>query len=220
MSSWRSQHDRAIRAPSAALRATESKSNYEALRDRASSAVASWVGLAWGLAEATLFFIVPDVLLGAVALVAPRAAPRVLAFTLVGALLGGALTYGIANELRPSRSEAVLDGVPTVNDAAIQRVEREMRDEGSRSIVYGPLRMGTPYKLYARAAAVEDEPFGSFVLWSIPGRLERMLPVTLLAALVGFLARSWIASRPWAVLACYGALWLAVYVVYVVRTGI
>jgi membrane protein YqaA with SNARE-associated domain len=202
------------------LRSTESKSDYEALRDRASSPAASRVGLSWGFAEATLFFIVPDVFLGAIALVAPRAAPRVLAFTLVGALLGGALTYGIANELRPSRSAAVLDGVPTVNDAAIHRVEREMRDEGSRSIVYGPLRMGTPYKLYARAAAVEDEPFGSFLLWSIPGRLERMLPVTLLVALVGFLARNWIAPRPRVALAFYGALWLAVYAVYVVRIGV
>jgi membrane protein YqaA with SNARE-associated domain len=202
------------------LRANESKSDYEALRDRATSHAASGVGLSWGFAEATLFFIVPDVLLGAVALLAPRAAPRVLAFTLVGALLGGALTYGVANELRPSRSEAVLDGVPTVNDTAIHRVEREMREEGSRSIVRGPLRMGTPYKLYARAAAVEHEAFGSFLLWSIPGRLERMLPVTLLAALVGFLARGPIARQPRAVLAFYGALWLAVYVVYVVRIGV
>jgi len=31
--------------------------------------------------------------------------------------------------------------------------------------------------------------------------LERMLPVTLVAALVGFLARGWIARRPRAVLA-------------------
>src|SRR5438309_3875786 len=122
------------------------------LRDRAASATVGWLALAWGFAEATLFFIVPDVLLGAVALFAPRAAARVLAYTLAGALTGGALTYGVASELQPSRSEAVLDGVPTVNEKAIQRVGREMRDEGPRSVVYGPLRMGTPYKLYARAA--------------------------------------------------------------------
>ena len=202
------------------MRAKESKSDYEVLRDCAISPVASGIGLSWGFAEATLFFIVPDVLLGAVALVAPRAAPRVLAFTLAGALLGGALTYGIAKELRSSRSQAVLDGVPTVKETAIDRVEREMRNEGSRSIVYGPLRMGTPYKLYARAAAVEDEAFDSFLFWSIPGRLERMLPVTLLAALLGFFGRGRIARRPWAVLAFYGALWLVVYVVYVVRIGV
>jgi len=198
----------------------ETKFDYETLRDRAASPWAARVGLLWGFAEATLFFIVPDVLLGAVALFAPRAAPRLLAFTLAGALAGGALTYGVANELRPSQSEAVLDGVPTVKDSAIHRVEREMRDDGPRSIVYGPLRMGTPYKLYARAAAVEDEAFSSFFLWSIPGRLERMLPVTLVAALVGFLARGWIARRPRAILVSYGALWLAVYVVYAVWVGV
>jgi membrane protein YqaA with SNARE-associated domain len=198
----------------------ETKFDYEGLRDRAASPWAAGVGLFWGFAEATVFFIVPDVLLGAVALFAPRAAPRVLAFTLAGALAGGALTYGVASELRPSQSESVLDRVPTVKDSAIQRVDREMRDHGPRSIVYGPLRMGTPYKLYARAAAVEDEAFGSFFLWSIPGRLERMLPVTLVAGLVGFLARGWIARRPRAVLASYGASWLAVYVVYAVRVGV
>ncbi|CAN5291029.1 hypothetical protein BH18ACT12_BH18ACT12_12000 [soil metagenome] len=200
--------------------ANETKSDYQAVRERAATPAAAGVGLLWGFGEATLFFIVPDVLLGAIALFAPRAAPRVLAFTLAGALVGGALTYGIANRLPPSRSEAVLEGVPTVTESAIDRVEREMRDHGSRSIVYGPLRMGTPYKLYARAAAVEEESFGSFILWSIPGRLERMLPVTLLAALVGFLARSRIARRPRTVLAVYGALWFAVYVVYVVRVGV
>jgi membrane protein YqaA with SNARE-associated domain len=202
------------------MRTNETKFDYEALRDRAASPWAARVGLLWGFAEATLFFIVPDVLLGAVALFAPRAAPRVLAYTLAGALAGGALTYGVAREMKSSRSEAVLDGVPTVTDSAIHRVEREMRDEGPRSIVYGPLRMGTPYKLYARAAAVEDESLSSFFLWSIPGRLERMLPVTLVAALVGFLARGLVARRPRAVLASYGVLWLAVYAVYVIRIGV
>jgi membrane protein YqaA with SNARE-associated domain len=202
------------------MRTNETKFDYEGLRDRAASRTAAGVGFLWGFAEATLFFIVPDVLLGAVALFAPRAAPRLLACTLAGALAGGAVTYGVASELTPSRSAAVLDRVPTVNKKAIRRVEGEMRDDGPRSVVYGPLRMGTPYKLYARAAAVEDEPFGGFFLWSIPGRLERMLPVTLLAGLVGFLARGWIARRPRPVLVSYGTLWLCVYVVYVVRIGL
>ena len=200
--------------------AGETTFDYEALHDFGASPWAARIGCLWGFAEATLFFIIPDVLLGAVALFAPRAAPRVLAYALVGALAGGALTYGVASELQPSRSEAVLDGVPTVNDSAIRRVKQEMHDDGARSIIYGPLRMGTPYKLYARAAAVEDETLGSFILWSIPGRLERMLPVTLLAALVGLLARRQIAARPRTVLALYGALWLAVYGVYVVRVGV
>jgi len=194
--------------------------DYRVLRNYATSWAAAGLGLAWGFAEATLFFIVPDVVLGAVALVAPRAAARLLAFTLAGALVGGTLVYGISTELRPSSSAAVLDLVPTVNDDAIRRVEREMRDDGPQSVAYGPLRMGTPYKLYARAAAVENESLGSFLLWSVPARLERMLPVTALAALLGFLARRWIARRPRIVLGAYGGLWLGVYLVYVVRVGI
>src|SRR2546421_4361943 len=145
------------------------------LRDRAASATVGWLALAWGFAEATLFFIVPDVLLGAVALFAPRRAPRVLLLTLVGALAGGAVTYSVATELRPTRSETVLDAVPTVRTSAIRRVDREMHDHGARSVLYGPIRMGTPYKLYARAAAVEGVSLGAFLLWSVPGRLERML---------------------------------------------
>jgi hypothetical protein len=95
-----------------------------------------------------------------------------------------------------------------------------MREDGTRSVLYGPVRMGTPYKLYARAAAVEDKSLATFLLWSIPGRLERMLPITLIAALVGVFGRRWIARRPAASLGLYLAVWLAVYVVYVVRIGI
>jgi membrane protein YqaA with SNARE-associated domain len=182
--------------------------------------VAAWAGAAWGFAEATLFFIVPDVLLGGVALFAPRAAPRVLVLTLAGALAGGAVTYVVAADARPARTEALADAVPTVNKSAIRRVDREMRDDGARSVLYGPIRMGTPYKLYARSAGVQDESLLAFLLWSIPGRLERMLPITLVAALVGLLGRRWIAARPRVALGLYACVWIAVYVVYVVRVGI
>src|SRR6476619_4120845 len=96
--------------------AGKARFDYEALHDRSASSWVARIGFLWGFAEATLFFIIPDALLGAVALFAPRAAPRVLACTLVGALAGGALTYGVASGLQPSRSKALLDGVPTVND--------------------------------------------------------------------------------------------------------
>ena len=187
---------------------------------RAASPVTAWFGFAWGFAEATLFFIVPDVLLGAVALLAPRAAMRTLVLTLAGALIGGAVTYAVASNVHATRSEAILDAVPTIRNSAIDRVSREMRDDGPRSVLYGPLRMGTPYKLYARAAGVQDESLVAFLLWSIPGRLERMLPVTLFAVVLGLLGRRWIAACPRTTLVLYGCAWLAVYVVYVIRVGI
>ncbi len=178
------------------------------------------IGFAWGLAEATLFFIVPDVWIGWVALVARRAAWAVLACTLAGALVGGTLTYALGAATAPATSASILDDVPTVDRDSIRRVSGEMEKHGPRSVVYGPLRMGTPYKLYGRAAGVQDESLAAFFLWSIPGRLERFLPVTVFAILAGIFLRRWVAARLRMTLGVYGAVWLAFYTVYVVRIGI
>ena len=151
---------------------------------------------------------------------ARRAAWGVLAFTLAGALVGGAVWYAVATTISPSRSAAILDNVPTVDDDAIEQVSDEMEEDGPRSVTFGPLRMGTPYKLYARAAGVQDESLAAFLLWSIPGRLERFLPLMLLALLAGIVLRRWIEARPRAVLSAYAGLWLAFYTVYVIRIGI
>ena len=110
--------------------------------------------------------------------------------------------------------------MPTVDRDAIDRVSREMEEHGARSVVFGPIRMGTPYKLYARAAGVQDESLAAFLLWSVPGRLERMLPVTLLALGAGYFLRDWITANRRLVLSLYAAIWVAVYAVYVVRIGI
>jgi len=52
-----------------------------------------WAGFAWGFAEATLFFIVPDLLLTFIALYSFRRSVKVLAFILLGALVGGTLMF-------------------------------------------------------------------------------------------------------------------------------
>jgi hypothetical protein len=144
----------------------------------------------------------------------------VLGFTLAGALVGGTVTYAVAAATAPSTSASILDGVPTVDRDAIERVSDEMAEDGPRSVTFGPLRMGTPYKLYARAAGVQDESLAAFLLWSIPGRLERFLPLMLLALLAGIVLRRWIATRPRAALSTYAALWLVFYSIYVIRIGI
>jgi membrane protein DedA with SNARE-associated domain len=144
----------------------------------------------------------------------------VLGFTLAGALVGGTVTYAVAAATAPSTSATILDGVPTVDRDAIERVSDEMEEDGPRSVTFGPLRMGTPYKLYARAAGVQDESLLAFLLWSIPGRLERFLPLMLLALLGGIVLRKWIAARPRAALFAYAALWLVFYAIYVIRIGI
>jgi hypothetical protein len=61
------------------------------------------LAFAWGLAEATVFFVVPDVWISRLALSSWRAALRGCALALVGALVGGVLLY-----LAGGRHEAAL----------------------------------------------------------------------------------------------------------------
>ena len=52
-----------------------------------------WAGLVWGFAEATLFFVIPDVILTLVALFSIKQSLKVLVTILSGAVLGGALMF-------------------------------------------------------------------------------------------------------------------------------
>ena len=52
-----------------------------------------WTAMAWGFAEATFFFIIPDVFLTYIALKNWRQATRACFWALGGALIGGAVMY-------------------------------------------------------------------------------------------------------------------------------
>jgi hypothetical protein len=87
--------------------------------------------LVWGMAEATFFFIVPDVLLTAIAVRSTRLAVRASLFAALGAVLGGLLVQHLAS-LDPERATRFLTGVPGISDALIVRAQGLMEA--------GPLR--------------------------------------------------------------------------------
>lgn len=165
----------------------------------------------WGLAEATLFFIVPDVLLSAVALNRLRAALIACAWATAGALIGGALlfTWGAHD---PASAWAVLDRIPAI-DTDMQASVREALDEhGLAALFLGPLT-GTPYKLYAVAAGQTGLSLTAFLLVSIPARAVRFV---LLCLLVHLIARQLPSNARLPVLA---ACWLAFYGAYFLYMG-
>lgn len=133
----------------------------------------------WSLAEATVFFLVPDVLLSGIAVLDWPLALRCCAVAVAGALAGGALMY------RLGRSGAPVDGflarLPGVSAAMQQRVAGEIARRRFIAVLLGPLS-GTPYKLYAVEAGRQRLSFTGFLLISIPARLIRFVAVTLLAA--------------------------------------
>src|SRR5687768_18406002 len=79
---------------------------------RARSRIAAVVALGWGFAEATFFFVVPDVWIGLLSLFSWRAGLRAVCSAVMGALFGGAITYGVGARLGRDRSAQLLAAVP------------------------------------------------------------------------------------------------------------
>jgi len=169
----------------------------------------------WGFAEATLFFIVPDVLTSAVALRDLRRALVLCIWVLPGALLGGLLMYfwGAAD---PAAATSVVGRVPAISSMLLEEVSRSLSEQGLIAVLLGPL-WGIPYKTFAINASAAGISLLAFMLISIPARLIRFFLVTTMVHLISkFLSRYWPISRIYAV---FGATWMAFYVVYFTLYG-
>lgn len=169
----------------------------------------------WGLAEATLFFIVPDVLLSAAALNRLKAALIACAWATAGALIGGIAMYfwGMSS---PPEAWSLLDRIPAINPAMQMEVRESMAAQGLGALFIGPIT-GTPYKLYAVAAGQQGFSLFTFLLLSVPARAARFVLVCLLAYTVSRLL-----SGRFSTPARYGILagcWLVFYGAYFAHLG-
>lgn len=142
-------------------------------RDHALAAV-------WGFAEATLFFVVPDVLLTWFALDRPpRRAYAACAWAVAGALAGGALmhAWGAAD---PAAAARLLERVPAVSADDLAEVEEELASGGLPALFLGPLT-AKPYKLYAAEAGAAGVSLAALLAISVPARGVRFVLLTALA---------------------------------------
>jgi len=112
----------------------------------------------WGFAEATLFFIVPDVWLTVIAVWSPRKAAMACLFALLGALAGGALMYGWGY-MAPGMALTTLERIPGIHPDMLlagRLLSENMgcsRRSGVRSKGY-PTRF-TPYRPRRWVSAAE-----------------------------------------------------------------
>ncbi len=166
------------------------------------------VALLWGFAEATLFFIVPDVWLTLLAL---RGTGRALAGSLyaaLGALIGGSIMY-FWGLMDPDTALAVMDMVPAVSRGLIERVRVEHSSMGIVALFVGPFS-GAPYKLYAVMSGAMGIPLPLFAFISIPARLVRFV---LLSVAAGAIARRvpWDARRKFLITLLLWSLFYALF---------
>lgn len=167
----------------------------------------------WGLAESTLWFVVPDVFLSALATrfrLAQVWAPTILAA--LAATLGGALIYAWA-QTDPGSVYAVFDAMPAISAELLAAATVAMAAvDWPIGLVKGAFS-GTPYKTFAAGAGVVERDLITFLAVSAPARLlrfavvvgataylrmhfrlwgiERMLLPTVLIGWVGFYAWFW-----------------------------
>ncbi len=137
---------------------------------------------AWGFAEATLFFIVPDVYTSAVALQDLKKALLACLWATAGAIAGGYLIY-VVGEIAPDQAWMIIERVPSISREMMHHVELSLRESGAMALLIGPLK-GIPYKTFAVQASTTQVTMPLFLLISIPARLFRFLLVTVFVRLL------------------------------------
>jgi membrane protein YqaA with SNARE-associated domain len=192
-----------------------SSSSYRRLTSHAKSRWSIIIAFIWGFAEATAFFIVPDVYLGFVALFDWKRGLWAMAAAIFGALIGGSVMYGLAMK-DLSALNVFLTRIPLINADMVADIANKMQNDGLITMVNGPLR-GVPYKIYAVQAGGQSLPYLSFLFMTVLARLERLLPVTLLAGVLGKWFRGFIEKRTVPVVVAYILIWGIIYFLYYLR---
>jgi membrane protein YqaA with SNARE-associated domain len=175
-----------------------------------------WLGVLWGFAEATFFFIVPDVLLTLVALYSWRRSAQLLASILLGALAGGTAMFYFGAKAEPQAKAVVLQ-VPFVSRSMFVNTRQGFERNGIWTLVRGPGN-GIPYKVYCVQAS-RYANWGTFIVISVLARLERFAPFWVVAAVLGTVFRKQIQRRQMIPALIHVSLWILGYAWYWSRIG-
>ena len=142
----------------------------------------------WGLAEATVFFIVPDVLLTRLALSDFRRALVACLWAVAGALVGGTALWFAARHDAAQFFLNAFDWLPGISRGLIVRTAQTLNTDGLTALATGALS-GQPYKLYAVHAGAQGIPLTGFLIVSAVARFVRFTLTATVAWLAGRVLR-------------------------------
>lgn len=170
-----------------------------------------FLGFLWGFAEATLFFIIPDVFLTLPALFSIRQSLKVMGAILLGSVLGGGVMYWYGAS-HPAQAESLVMQVPFVTQKMIAKTHAEFEQYRIWALVKGPAG-GIPYKIYA----VQSRRYAGllvFLLVTVIARAWRFVLSWAVAVLLSAVFKKGIERRPWAAVAAHVCVWTAIYAWY------
>lgn len=171
-----------------------------------------WIAAAvWSVAEATLFFIVPDVILSySTVRHGWRAALRLAVVAAAAAALAG-IGMWFWGRVDPISARQTMLMVPAIGPDLLVRTGREMAGFWPLNLLLGAIS-GVPYKLYAVAAGAQGIPVAWFALASYLARFLRFAFAVGVTSL-GLRILRRLGAGPWA----YHVLtagWVILYAIY------
>jgi len=191
--------------------------NTPSLDEFLSSRATLSLAFAWGLAEATFFFIVPDVFLTLIACRKLKPALFATIAALAGALVGGAFMFAFG--LRdPDYARNFLDHVPAISSELIMRVASQINQSGALAVLLGPIK-GIPYKIYAVEWGAQQRSFISFMLISIPARYVRFFLAAIAARGIARIIEPVTHHRAVIEVSILTVVWITFYSFYFSRFG-
>jgi 1-acyl-sn-glycerol-3-phosphate acyltransferase len=138
---------------------------------------------AWSLAEAIVWPLVPELVLFALLLAAPRAGVRLVPAAVLASMAGGLCTLALAGA-------GVAPGAPLVTERMRAEVVQQTLAEGPQAVRHQPLS-GIPFKVYAAEAGRAGVAPLPFLVEAVTHRGVRIASVGTACALLG------VALRPW-----------------------
>lgn len=171
-----------------------------------------FLALVWGLAEATLFFLAPSILVSYVALRhGVFQGLFVGAFVAGGATLGGILLY-LASSYQQAEVQALLLQLPGVNVEGLRQALTAMQKLDALAVLASAYNSLVPYKVYAAEAKAAAVPGFTFGLATIFHYLSRVFLAALIAGGLGMVLKYFLRRRT--IVAIWAMIWIAAYGLY------
>lgn len=174
------------------------------------------VSLVWGFCEATFFFLVPDIWLSRIVLKDKKEAYINIAFTTLGALLGGSVLYVLAMSSF-AELQKFLDFIPAISSIMIEKTGSQIQTHGIWDALLTGIMTGTPYKIYASWSGHLGASFITFLLASIIIRTLRFTAVTALAHAASMIFRKRLSLHQLYMI--HAMCWLVFYIFYFHKFG-
>ncbi len=168
----------------------------------------------WSFAEATFFFLVPDIWLSRIAIKNPKEAYINILFAICGALCGGVCIYLLGHYMFQD-IEAIMTKIPAITEDMSAQVGQEMNGNNIFLPIVQAGVSGVPYKLYALWAGLLEIPLWLFLIVSAIARGSRFLIVIVLFHVISEGSKYFINTKK--IIQLHFLFWIVFYTLFLLR---